>query len=509
MTFLAAAAFPSGARKGISGPADILPRSNTLVAGQSNVPRRNTPQLLELYSTSPWVRLASDVVSNRYAQATWYLLAPVRGKSKRRSLDIKRSILAREGKARADLIKEVVADQEYRRLDEHPFLTMWTQGVIGAPWLELPGFEVAKLGQITRDFVGEEVLILTRNAAGIPVRWFPVPPSWIRIPTVQDNNFYLVITGQRLLLPAEDVVYHRTPAAANPYSRGTGIAQALDHEIEIDEQMAAYLASFLKNRARPDLLIMGPGIGERERLQMESAWQAKLGGALKQAVVHFLGIPPSVKASEVLVHDLQKTAADLEASSMRKDERDIIVQVWGVPPDTIGAAQNSNRATAMQAERNLRSNAVVPRTEAKQRFLQTRFFDQRGDRPAEYMGEDRLILQYEMGALVDDEEQRQAMAAAPYAWTEAEWRVMAGMPAREGADQVRFLPLGIQMVGLDGEPVVVDPNAGDTPLQQAVRGAFQLVLAGEGVGAAASQRGLTEAQTRALRLMAVAHGFAA
>jgi phage portal protein BeeE len=498
------------ARKSMIGP-DTLQRGAGGIGGRvfragSEVPRRNASQLLELYGTSPWVRVAADTIANRFAAARWFLLAPTRGKSRQRALELKGRLLSRDGAERITLAKQLVEDGEYRIVEEHPFLHMVRQGVVGAPWLELPGHEVMALGQITRDFVGEEVLVLERNLAGIPVRWFPVPPSWVRTPTATDPSYYLAVQGARIPIPAEDVAWHRVPSPANPYGRGSGIAQALDHEIEIDEQMAAYLASFLRNRARPDLLIMGPGIGKREREEMEEGWNAKLGGALRQAAVHFLGIPPNVKAADVIVQDLQKTAADLEASKLREAERDVIVQVFGVSPDVIGASQNSNRATATQAAKNMRENVLSPRLEAKRRFFQARFFDQRGDRPAEYLGEDRMVVAFELPELVDEEHRLETMKAAPYVATENEWRAVQGLPPVEGGDTRRFMPLGIQAVDINDDGAR-DAPAEDDEAAKAVRAAFGLVLAGEGVATAAAAKGLQPAEARALRLMAVAHGF--
>ena len=129
----------------------------------------------------------------------------------------------------------------------------------------------------------------------------------------------------------------------------------------------------------------------------------------------------------------------------------MLVQVWGVSPDTIGASANSNRATAYQAKKNLRENTITPRLESRQRFFQSRFFDARGDRPAEYMGEDRIVVRYELPPLVDEEQRLDAMKAAPWIANEAEWRRVQGLEPREGAENRRFLPLGIQPIATDYE----------------------------------------------------------
>ncbi len=239
------------------------------------------------------------------------------------------------------------------------------------------------------------------------------------------------------------MAWQRVPDAANPFARGAGIAGALDHEIEIDEQASAYLASIMKNRARPDLVIMGPGMGRREQQEMQEDWMSELGGKLRQGVVHFLGVPPSVKASEVIIKDLNKTAADMEMSLMRQHERDIILQVWRVPPDVIGASQHSNRATAFQADVNLRQNAILPSLESRRRFLQTRFFDQRGDREPEYR-EDRLTLMYDLPMLVDADQRIEMAKAVPYTVYENELRKWMSLPPTDGGDEVRWIPRGIQ-----------------------------------------------------------------
>lgn len=427
---------------------------------------RTRDQLALLYNTNPWIRLALDVVASRRASARWTLLLPTASTSRARS--IARSVITAkvmdgdDERRRQKEIHKLVASGEAEEIIDHPFLRMIENGVTLGGHLDLPGYEIERLSQISHDAQGEIILILGRDPKSkIPVCWFPVPAHWVEPPDNTHPGSFRVrlAAGQSEDFPPEDVVWYRVPSLTNPYDRGVGVLSSLDRDTEIDERFANYLAAYLKNRARPDLLIMGPGIDADSAGLLKAQWARDMGGAIRQSVTHFLGIPKTARAQDIVVKDLQTTAADLQASELRDQEKRIILQVCRVPPDIVGDTTSSNRSTAYQAERSLRTNKTVPELESWRRFLDARFFREWGGRRPEYMGEDRIIVSYRLPPLVDQEAMVELMKAAPFAFTEEDLRDAAQLPRLEGSERRRFVPVNVSIHDIS-EDVKRGKNAG-------------------------------------------------
>lgn len=480
--------------------------SGVVMRGSTGAPRRSVAQLLKLWGESAWVRLACDVIGNRYASARWSLLRPV---ARSRS----RTALLRAAYERASAVDQVRAglsardafvrsalDQgDMEEVPEHPFLRMIEAGVSAAPWMELPGYEVEKLAYLTRRIAGEDVRVLIRGALGIPVAWVPIPPHWLQAPTQERPTFRLTLRGLPVDIPPEDVAWHRTPALDDPFARGVGTGHALDHEIAIDEYAAAGLVDLLRNRARPDLLIMAPGLSKPATERLEEEWLGRLQGRGKLGLPHFIGTPPGLDLREITVRDLQKSPADLELVDMRKEEADTILMVFGVPPDTIGRTESSNRATAFQAEKNLRGNTVIPDLESRRRFLQHRFF---GEGRGEYLGEDRLLVHYAMPPLIDHEVRAELIRALPYAFDQNKVLGVAGFDPVEGGERRWFVPAGITVRDLSEETVTAT-------VARVTDADVEALLAGEAPRALARRLALPPAAEDALVETAARLGFRA
>ena len=98
------------------------------------------------------------------------------------------------------------------------------------------------------------------------------------------------------------------------------------------------------NRARPDLIVWpeetktSPGeitqdnadrLGERWRSEHQGFWRAAL---------------PFFATRKIGVHEIQQDFQSLQLIDLRKHERDIIIQVYGLPPEELGVIESSNRA---------------------------------------------------------------------------------------------------------------------------------------------------------------------
>lgn len=216
-----------------------------------------------------------------------------------------------------------------------------------------------------------------------------------------------------------------------------------------------HMKTELYNRGVPEILITAENLGQEETRRLETDWKQKNRGLFKQLQVYFINRKVDVK-------QLGQSFRNLQLIQLREFERDIVIQVFGVPPEILGIIEHSNRATVTAADYLFSRWVLVPRLELQRSVMQ------------EYLVTDfdeRLILDYESPVEEDAERQLKAAQLAPWALTVDEWRVLQGQEALPGgAGQVHMVPQNlVPMRSLAGvPPAQVQPglpqaSAGDTP----------------------------------------------
>jgi hypothetical protein len=136
---------------------------------------------------------------------------------------------------------------------------------------------------------------------------------------------------------------------------------------------------------------------------------------------------------KIEVEVLSQNFKDMELSTLRKDERDIFIHVYGMPPEIFGIIENSNRATIDAADYLMGRYIVVPRLEFMRVMLQTQLIEQ---------FDERLILDYVSPVQEDREYELKVMTAKPAAFTVDEWREQGGKKAEDDktVGGGRFIP---------------------------------------------------------------------
>jgi len=320
----------------------------------------------------------------------------------------------------------------------------------------MSGHEVDRLERITIDLWGEVYYWIVRDSSGIPRRWWPLPPAAVRKPQRPGDPFE--IGSERI--PADEIAIYRQPRPDDPYGDGAGVAEALRADVQIERYQSDYISALFRHRARPDLLIIAPGLGETERERFETAWRQDLQGAAKSGVAHFIGIPQGPVAGGagsgrgIVVHDLARSPADMEMEESRKARRDLILQVWRVPQDVVGATESSNRSTAYQAEVFIRRNRTIPDLEARRNWLQQRFFEPFFGPEPEFPG--GWVLTYKVPSLDDPELRASLLTTTPYVFDQNELRAAAGEQAVDGGEGRYYLP---EKIRVTRDPEKEVPNA--------------------------------------------------
>jgi SPP1 gp7 family putative phage head morphogenesis protein len=324
---------------------------------------------------------------------------------------------------RGSVLRHMVDMQAFEYLDGHPMLTALDYGNS-----QFNGRVGRELTQNYLDMAGCGGWILDKNRAGGPTGFWPVPPTWVvQRPwdtpdaAAKGEGTYMVRTpnGRMSEIPKDSFVWWHHPAPESPYERAVGTGHVLGDELETDEYAAKYMKQFFINRARPDLLIHGVNAQKEEMTRLEQKWLERLQGIGNMFKPYFLN-------RDVKVEVLSQNIRDMMMPELRQHERDMFMQVYGMPPEIFGILENSNRATIEAADYLTWKYVVIPRLEFQREILQWRLAP---------VYDKRLVVLYEAPALQDKEFLLNSMKASPWAYTFDEWRAITGtdpLPDKQG-----------------------------------------------------------------------------
>jgi len=293
----------------------------------------------------------------------------------------------------------------------------WNSFGIGGTWFDL---QYLTCGWIQT--VGEAFWVVIWD--GKRMQTVPFPPSWVTsTPLDNGSDYYLVCVpnnrGQIAeRIPATNVIWLRRPSWANPFGRGVGRAQMIDDEVSQDEACAKWENAFFRNSAKPDLVVFVEGleqnVGQVEKLRRQ--WNEVHQGVDRAHTPAFL--PAKGRLEQV-----KTTISDVALIELRNSHRDTIWQAWQVPPEVMGAVENSNRATADAAMNIYQINILKVHAEWMRQAIARWFLPKFGlpdlvlvpDNPVQESNEFRLAKATEMykSGLLRRNEARQHLGEDP------------------------------------------------------------------------------------------------
>jgi len=187
----------------------------------------------------------------------------------------------------------------------------------------------------------------------------PIAPHWVTsTPADNGSDYYVVCIPNNLKqiadrVPARNMIWFRRPGWNNPFGRGLGRAQMIDDEVSQDEACAKWENAFFRNSAKPDLVVFVEGLeqntGQVDKLRRQ--WNEVHQGVDRAHAPAFL--PAKGRLEQV-----KTTISDVALIELRNAHRDTIWQAWQVPPEVMGAVENSNRATADAAMNIYQTNVL-------------------------------------------------------------------------------------------------------------------------------------------------------
>lgn len=425
-------------------PAEEKPKGTALqmLSGTRGIgghpPERGTAEFLKAYSTMPWLRAVSSKVANSCAIAEWQLFVQKDSETKRFTRNAKAQRAPQP--QREKIVKGLLDAGDLIEITDHPLLDL-----LATANPLMTGLAARKVTQVYLDLVGEAFWLKERNRAGMPIRIWPLPPSWVRNTPAPGKPIFEISHQQfHAEVPASELLWWSEPNPENPYSRGTGITRSLADELDTDEFAAKHVKSWFYNSARPDIIVSANNLRNEEVSRLEQAWLDKHQGFWKQFKPFFIN-------RQVEVQTLSQTFDQMQLVALREYERNTIIQCFGVPPELLGIVTNSNRATIAAADFLYSKWVVVPRLEFQRSILQEFLVPE---------FDERLIIDYASPMAEDREFTLQAMKASPWAYKANEWRRLAGaLPIDDG--DVHMVPTNLTPVeDLDGEDL---PPRTNTP----------------------------------------------
>ncbi len=358
------------------------------------VPRKGSVEVLRAYRESPILRAIAGKISVMVASVEWFA-----------------------GIETADAA-------EPTRVPGHPLALMLRKGN-----MLLNGLACRKTVALHYILAGESFEYIERDALGTPRVRYPIPPHWVQdVPSAIGETFTIQAPGlQRVEVPASDMVWHKDPDPSAPYERGTGVGLALGDELAADEQAAILMKSVFANRARPDIVV-----ATNEKVEMDDAAKARIEARWKRHQGPENAGRPHFSNHPITVTPISHTFQELELKDLRAFERDIMVSVFGFPPELLGILTNSNRSTIDSAEYLANKTVIAPILMAL---------------AASY--DDQVCPQYDpalracfVSPVVEDKEfRRGVMQSAPAAFSVDEVRELAGLgPLDDEAGQALMAP---------------------------------------------------------------------
>ena len=443
---------------------------------QSNPPARGTKEMLKGYSTMPWLRAVVDKIGSSVATTVWRVFVRVKvdDEGKRRPIPYRQLSEMSYDNRKAEIFR-LKAAGELIEVEDNPIID-----ALYAAGPTFTGYTSRELTMKWIDLVGEAFWIKERGASKAPINFIPVPPTWVTNTPNKDKQFFEINTpgGKLDEVQPEDMIWFYHPDPSNPYARGSGMGVTLADELETDEYAAKFMKQFFYNSARPDFLISSNELKREDTDRLEKRWIDKVRGFRKSFLPFFMNRKVEVTA-------LGTDYSHLSMLDLRKNQRDAVIQVYGVPPEVLGIVEASNRATSEVAEYLYARWVLIPRLEFLRQTLQHHLVP-------DY--DDRLILDYDSPVAQDKEQILKVATIATWSIMIDEWREMQGkLPLPDGKGQVFMKPLNYEAVTLDDlgdppsqqgdddppadqDPDGVEPEPDDEPVEEALRFSWPEIL---------------------------------
>lgn len=357
---------------------------------RTDPPPLGTQDFLEAYDASPWVRAIAGRVSQSVGETVWL-------------------------GARTDSDRPVPQNHLMLRTLRRP------NGLMS-------GSSLIRVTQLCIDLTGDSFWLLERNGFGAPSKYWPIPPHWVdELPSGGSPYYRIQWQTWDARIPESEVIWIHDPSPVNPYARGSGILKALSDEVTGDEFASKHANTLFFNKATPEFVVMDSEAGDEEIEVHERHWNSRLRGLYRAFKPYFTNRNLEFWQPE------QMNLENLTLVPLRKFQRDIQMQCWGLPPEQLGVVEKSNRATAEASDYIMESRLIRPRRKFLAEELSMKLAPQY---------DERLEIQFVDTTPRDREQSLKVFTANPVAFDMDDWRELAGLERLGGEfGKARLVPL--------------------------------------------------------------------
>ena len=376
---------------------------------QTSTVKRSVPDFLNAYNVLPWLRAGGSKKAQSISGVDWL------------------SLVEDPDTGQLTPISDLTNQKHPLEIfleEPHPFFSWQTITYIWAIHLDLAG----------------EAFGIWDMQPDVPQIWPITPDKITGLPSFPDKPYFtLSLSNGQHPIPYDQVFWMVDPNPAAPYARGSGLAQSLDTELNIDKKTSDTVDGFFDRQARPDILISGKGLNAEKTKKMESKWRNALGGFKNSFKPYFLSEDVDIKTFD---QDFQ----GVQYLELRKMQRDTIIQVLGLPPEIMGILANSNRATIEAADLFFSKWTLKPRLDMMREAYQKQIVPKLDNTGL-------LQLDYVTPVQEDKEYQLNVMRSASFAFLIDEIRERAGEePLQDGKGQCFAKAMNIEYTRLDDLP---------------------------------------------------------
>ena len=190
-----------------------------------------------------------------------------------------------------------------------------------------------------------------------PKEIWVVPPNNLSVSEKDSAGYPTMykykVGSNEISIPADNVLDLRSPHPENP-TTGKSVISAIKDTLDTDEQMTRWNKRLMYNSARPSGTIQTDKILKPEEIKLlKKMIEENYAGAENSNKVMLLQNGLEFKADTMVPKDLEFTEG-------KKENRDKILSMFGVPKILLGLEGSYNRATAEIAERVFDKYTIEP-----------------------------------------------------------------------------------------------------------------------------------------------------
>lgn len=315
---------------------------------------------------------------------------------------------------------------DWTEVEDHPLLDL-----LRKPNSLIPGSDLLEMWSQHEDLVGNAYWLLegVKDEKSLPTGIIPLNPSYMTVVESKDTEgivykYSIPSKGTAIEYKPYQILHFRM-ANANSILIGKGPAEGAMDSIDTDNWMREWNRRFFQNGAIGSAVLETEDSNPEAIRLLRESFEDRHAGVSKAHKTMVL--PKGIKLA-----DKGYGQKDLDFVESRKQMRDEIMAVFGVPPIVLGMGlgESINRATAETQEYVFAKYTILPKLRHFETYINEFLLPRYGD---------DLVIEFE-NPVPDNFEQRIAMhqsALAGAAWMSInEVRMQEGLPPISGGDDV-------------------------------------------------------------------------